>query len=80
MEDDTKNKKNTKIIEVNIDKGVLCIPIWYGINAHIKYFDEYEKFEDYRKAFCGLIFSMVEDNVPQINQLIDDININDIYK
>ncbi|MBY6873397.1 hypothetical protein HYH37_09405 [Clostridium botulinum] len=75
-----KIKDNIQIIEVNIDKGLIYIPIWYNINAHIKYFDEYEKFEDYRKAFCGLIFSMVEDNVPQINQLIDDININDIYK
>ncbi|MEL5897290.1 hypothetical protein AAGC94_04300 [Clostridium sporogenes] len=75
-----KIKDNIQIIEVNIDKGLIYIPIWYNINAHIKYFDEYEKFEDYRKAFCGLIFSMIEDNVPQIKQLIDDININDIYQ
>jgi hypothetical protein len=71
-------KNKTKIVQVPSDKGIFYVPVYYNCNAHKKYFEIYNKFKDYRKAFCGLVFSMIKVNMAQVEQKINNVEIKDV--
>lgn len=72
-------KDNTEIVQVPIDKGIIYVAIYYSASVHEKYFESYDKYKDYRKAFCSLVLSMI-NNMVQIDQVVKDIELNDIEK
>lgn len=71
-------KNKTKIVQVPSDKGIFYVSVYYNCNAHKKYFEIYDEFKDYRKAFCGLVLSMIKDNMAQVEQKVNNIELNDI--
>ncbi|WP_446897705.1 hypothetical protein ACSVC9_12005 [Clostridium sp. LBM24168] len=75
-----KIKDNTEIVQVIIDKGMIYVPVYYSVSVHKKYFKIYDKYKDCRKAFCGLVLAMINNNMAQIDQVVKNTSLNDIEK
>ncbi|MEY7999668.1 hypothetical protein AB8U03_05515 [Clostridium sp. Mt-5] len=73
-------KDNTEIVQISIDKGIIYVPVYYSMSVQKKYFESYDKYKDYRKAFCSLVLSMINNNMAQVDQVVKNIELNDIEK
>jgi hypothetical protein len=98
MEHDTSNRLEldithdlSKYAELEINSQNVKIPNWFNINAEIEYFESYKKDKNYRRAFCNLVFIMLDRkkdssdtnsiNLENIESISDDdlIKIMEIY-
>lgn len=74
-----KTKKSVKFVPVYIGEELINIPIRYTLNTQIMYFENYEETNDYRSAFCFMVYSMLTDNKPLFEELKSfDITENEI--
>lgn len=70
--DDVVNaiKLGIKIVPVALNGKAICFPVRYSVNVSKAYHDSFKQTNDYRAAFCAMVYQMVEDN----KGFIDDKN------
>jgi hypothetical protein len=68
----------SKYMNIEIKGKMIPILNWYSAKAGREYFSSYKKDNDYRKAFCNLVFNMINkknDEQDIINITIEDIEL-----
>lgn len=63
VEEIIKNRKSrVKLVNIVINDENYQIPVWYASSVHKNYLNKYETINNYRKAFCYLVYKMYMDN------------------